>query len=181
MLLRVALHYSCWFSSCAGTSGITPHSYILHQAQNPADHDRQYITPAGRNLSPDLQPQLHLTEHTCTEPSNEGAACSGQLTDKTATVQYHARVFSKLNVIVSFLAANVSPGTLADELWVAALINQDIRDQASVMGLTNAEKIRPLIRAALSRIKINPANYRKFIAVLRNVEMDDLVTEIESG
>ena len=85
-------------------------------------------------------------------------------------------------MIVGFLATNVSPGTLADKLWVAELITEDIRDKASVMGLTDREKIRPMINAVLTQIDVNVANYTRFMRILRELgAMDDLVSVIEKA
>ena len=83
--------------------------------------------------------------------------------------------------IVSFLTATVSPAGLADKLWVAGLINDDIRNKALVAAVTAPERIRPMIDAVVTKIKINAANFDTFISVLRHIGgLDDLIHLIES-
>ena len=92
------------------------------------------------------------------------------------------KVFSKFDVIVSFLATNSSPGTLASKLWTAGLINKDIKNKATVLGIDDEDKIRPMIDAVLSQIEMNTENYAKFIKILNDLgAMDDLVETIESA
>ena len=83
--------------------------------------------------------------------------------------------------IVEFLAANVSPEGLADRLLVQKLIGEDIRDQVKVPVKTKPEKIRCMIDAVIARIKLNPANYVKFIDVLKqHGSLEDLIHAIET-
>ena len=84
------------------------------------------------------------------------------------------------DTIVRFLAADVSPGALADQLLVAGLINDDIREKARVTGLPVSERIRPMIEAVIIRIELNAAKYDLFISVLRQFEsLEDLIEFIE--
>ena len=128
----------------------------------------------GGILQPQPQTQLVHTDHADT--SKEDTANSGR-----DTAQYR-KVFSKFDVIVSFLATNSSPGTLASKLWIARLINKDIKNKASVLGIDDENKIRPMIDAVLSQIEMNTENYAKFIKILNDLgAMDDLVETIESA
>ena len=86
------------------------------------------------------------------------------------------------HTIVRFLAANVSPGGLADKLLVAGLINDDIREKARVTGLPVSETVRPMIDAVITRIELNAAKYDLFISVLRQLgSLEDLIQFIESS
>ena len=88
----------------------------------------------------------------------------------------------KRDQIIRFLAANVNPEGLADRLLVRKLIGEDIRAQAFVSSLTNAEKIRRLMNAVIARIDLNPANYVKFIDVLKqDGSLGDLIQFIETA
>ena len=82
--------------------------------------------------------------------------------------------------IIHFLSANVSPDRLADTLFAAGLINDDIKAKALVTSITIPERIRPLVDAVVTRIELNAANYEKFITVLRQFKLEDLITFIES-
>ena len=82
--------------------------------------------------------------------------------------------------IVRFLAANVSPGALADKLLVAGLISDDVREKALVTGLPVSETVRPMIDAVITRIELNAAKYDLFISVLRQFgSLEDLIEYIE--
>ena len=92
------------------------------------------------------------------------------------------RVALNRDTIVRFLAANVSPGGLADKLLVAGLINDDIREKALVTGLPVSERIRPMIDAVITRIEQNAAKYDLFISVLRQFgSLEDFIQFIESS
>ena len=90
------------------------------------------------------------------------------------------RVALNRNKIVRFLAANVSAGELADELLVAGLISDDVRQKAQVAALSVSERIRPMIDAVITRIELNAAKYDLFISVLKQFRsLEDLVQYIE--
>ena len=93
----------------------------------------------------------------------------------------HERVAQKRDKIINFLAANVSPGSLADKLREKHLINDEIRHKALVKGIPTPENIRPMVDAVITRIELNVANYDKFISVLKQFEsLDDLIHFIQN-
>ena len=92
----------------------------------------------------------------------------------------YERVARNRAKIVSFLAADVSPGGLADKLLVARLISAHVREKALVTGVAASDTIRPMVDAVINRIELNEANYGKFISVLREFEsFEDLIQLIE--
>ena len=98
----------------------------------------------------------------------------------TAGDEYN-RVANKRVEIVEFLAANISPEGLADRLLVQKLIGEDIRDQVKVPVSTIPEKIRFMIDAVIARIKLNPANYVKFMSLLKQYgSLEDLIHLIDT-
>ena len=97
------------------------------------------------------------------------------------TAGVYERVALNRDRIVRFLAANVSPGGLADKLLVAGLISEGVRETALVAGLPVSERIRPMIDAVITRIELNHAKYDLFISVLRQFgSLEDLVQYIET-
>ena len=97
------------------------------------------------------------------------------------TAGVYDRVALNRDRIVRFLAANVSPGGLADKLLVAGLISDDVRETALVAGLSVSERIRPMIDAVITRIELNHAKYDLFISVLRQFgSLEDLIQYIET-
>ena len=89
-------------------------------------------------------------------------------------------MFLKLDKIIHFLVANVSPGELANKLLVADLITEHVREKALVTSVPGSENFRPMIDSVLSRIELNGAIYDKFIGVLRQFKsLDDLIQFIE--
>ena len=92
----------------------------------------------------------------------------------------YTRVSLKRDKIIRFLAADVSPGELADKLLVVGLIGENVRDKALVTSIPVYDTIRPMIDAVLSRIELNGEIYDKFIGVLRQFQsFDDLIQFIE--
>lgn len=88
---------------------------------------------------------------------------------------------SKRVEIVDFLAASVSPERLADRLLVQNLLCEDIRQQVLVPVLTKSEKVRCMIDAVIARIKLHPANYEKFMSLLKEYgSLEDLIRLIDS-
>ena len=89
----------------------------------------------------------------------------------------YGRVALNRGRIVRFLAANVSPGALADKLLVAGLISDDVREKALVTGLPVSETVRPMIDSVITRIELNAAKYDLFISVLRQFgSLEDLLS-----
>ena len=58
---------------------------------------------------------------------------------------------------------------LADKLFGKKLITKDVLNKTSLPSLTNTDKIRVLIRAVLTLVKIEPSNYHKFLQTLSAV------------
>ena len=93
----------------------------------------------------------------------------------------HERVALNRDRIVHFLAANVSPGRLADKLLVAGLVTEGVRERALIVGLPVSERIRPMIDAVITRIELNHAKYDLFISVLRQFgSLEDFIQHIET-
>ena len=123
------------------------------------------------------------------EPGNNASICAHchitrmhwfMLTIVLSTAA-HERVALNRDRIVRFLAANASPGGLADKLLVAGLISEGVRERALVAGLPASERIRPMIDAVITRIELNHAKYDLFISVLRQFgSLEDLVQYIET-
>ena len=91
----------------------------------------------------------------------------------------HEKLTHKRDEIVRYLAACVSPGRLADKFLAAGLINDEIRDNAFVAGVTNPEKIRPMIDLIIVKTELNAAKYyKKFINVLKEIGALEDITEI---
>ena len=97
------------------------------------------------------------------------------------TAGVYDRVTLNRDRILHFLAININPGTLADKLLVAGLINDDVREKALVTGLPVSETIRPMIDAVITRIDLNPVKYDLFISVLKQLGAEDLVQYIENN
>lgn len=82
--------------------------------------------------------------------------------------------------IISFLAANVSPERLADRLRRENLIGDDIKERASTTTIAKSDRIRPMVDAVISRVKLNVAKHAKFISVLKQFQdLEDLIQFIE--
>ena len=77
----------------------------------------------------------------------------------------------------------MSPARLADELLAAGLINGEVWDKAFVAGVTNSEKIRPMIDVIIVKMELNASKYyKKFIDILKQIggALEDVVEFIQS-
>ena len=94
--------------------------------------------------------------------------------------------YSKLDcrgvTIIEFLADQQCAGRLADKLYhEKRLISKTVCSKAHAAHASEEEKIRPLFNAVLSKVKVDPQNYDKFISVLKDMPaMQDIVEFIES-
>ena len=94
------------------------------------------------------------------------------------TLQYK-RVFNTRDLIISALADSVSIETLAGKLRINRLIGDDIHREARGAERTTS-KISHIIDIVLSKVELNPANYDKFIDILREFgDLGDLIEHIE--
>ena len=74
----------------------------------------------------------------------------------------------KYTAIVDHLAANVDPARFAQKLCEKDLLSGDIVARASVLGvMTTNERIRPVITAVKSRIRLDACKYHTFVDVLQ--------------
>ena len=86
-----------------------------------------------------------------------------------------------LEVIVDFLSDNVQPERLAGKLFSAGMITRSIAQKANMSGVTDSERIRPLVYAVLSQVEKNSANFGKFLNILDDeVGMEELVQLLQS-
>ena len=94
----------------------------------------------------------------------------------------HDQLAHKRDKIIRYLAACVSPESLADKFLVAGLISVAIWNKAFVSGATNLEKIRPMIDVIIVKTELNAAKYYKtFIDVLKEFgDLEDVIEFIES-
>ena len=84
-------------------------------------------------------------------------------------------------LIVQYLASSVNPARFADKLYVNNLITRENMENARILGITRSSLIRPLIAAVVTHVEINPANYDKFISILKEYGgLEDLVQVFES-
>ena len=73
-----------------------------------------------------------------------------------------------LEVIVDFLSDNVQPERLAGKLFSASMITRSTAQKASMRGVTDSERIRPLVYAILSQVEKNSANFERFLNILED-------------
>lgn len=85
-----------------------------------------------------------------------------------STLEYYT-MSKHVSVVVHTLAATVDPVTFAQKLQEAGLICSDITGKASVMALTPAERIYPVIQAILAQIELKASEFHRFISVLCSV------------
>ena len=71
--------------------------------------------------------------------------------------------------IIEFLSANVSPEGLANQLQIAGLINTDVVGKAAVTAIPVADRIRPVIKAVISKLELSEENAEKFKRVLNTL------------
>ena len=78
------------------------------------------------------------------------------------------------------LADTTRAEDLADKLLRERLITKGYWEEACLPTVTDSKRIRRLIRAVLSQVKLNPANYDKFVSALRELDgLQDIVQMIE--
>ena len=69
---------------------------------------------------------------------------------------------------MDFLSDNVQPERLAGKLFSAGMITRSTAQKANMRGITDSERIRPLVYAVLSQVEKNTANYGKFLNILED-------------
>ena len=77
------------------------------------------------------------------------------------------RLFTKFPQLIESLANIIPPDSLANKLLSEKLITKSCWEQACLSTVPNSQRIQPLILAVLSQVKLNDANYDKFMSVLR--------------
>ena len=81
-----------------------------------------------------------------------------------------------LEVVIDFLSENVQPERLCGKLFSAGMITRSTAQKANMRGITDFERIRPLVYAVLSQVEKNTANYGKFLNILEDEGgMEELV------
>ena len=96
--------------------------------------------------------------------------CSGK------TTQQYDRLFIKFDQLIENLADITRAEVLADKLRRKRLITKGCWEEACLPTVTDSKRIRLLIRAVLSQVELNPANYDKFVSALREFEgLHDIV------
>ena len=93
-----------------------------------------------------------------------------------STTGIHAQVFKEQENIIEFLSVNVDPEGLATELEIVGLINRDVREEAEVKTITTRKRIRPVMKAVLSKLELSEESADKFKNVLKKLAvLDDLL------
>ena len=99
---------------------------------------------------------------------------NGQFFSTTGSIC--AQVTKERESIVEFLSCNVDPEGFATELEIIGLINKDIREEAEVATITTRKRIRPVIKAVITKLELNEENADKFKIVLKKFRLlDDLM------
>ena len=88
----------------------------------------------------------------------------------------YKRLRENFETVVSFLSNNIEPESLAGKLFAKGMISHSIAEKADVRGVTNSERIRPLIYAVISQVDKNTAKYGLFVNILEDEGgLDELV------
>ena len=81
----------------------------------------------------------------------------------------YQRLQEKFDIVIHHLGAVLSAEDLADKLYVNKLITSGTQEEASLGAVTNTKKIRALMIAVRAKVEIDPANYHKFLTVLKAI------------
>ena len=80
--------------------------------------------------------------------------------------------------IIEFLSVNVNPVVLATKLEIIGLINSHVRELAELTTVPVSDRIRPVIKAVISKLELKEENADKFKSVLKNLEVLEDVLQI---
>ena len=86
----------------------------------------------------------------------------------TQTPEYQ-KLQGNFDRVIHHLGAILSAEDLADKLFANRLIRNETREEASLSTVANTKKIRALIVAILTRVEMDPTNYKKFVTVLSTI------------
>ena len=93
----------------------------------------------------------------------------------------YKKLQNSFDTVVHFLAQSIDPEFLADRLFAAELINEGLVEKACVKTVVNSERVRPLVKAILAQVQINPEKYYAFISILHDIKgAEDLVQHLET-
>ena len=77
--------------------------------------------------------------------------------------------------VITYLAANMDPGTLASKLFARGMLSRSLMEEASVSTIAPSKRIQSLVYAILSLVELNSEKYEQFLNVLEDTEgMDEL-------
>ena len=96
----------------------------------------------------------------------------------STTGSINAQVCKEQENVIEFLSVNVHPERLATELEIVGLINRDTREEAEVKTNTTRKRIRPVMKAALSKLELSEESDDTFKSVLKKLGALDGVLPI---
>ena len=110
-------------------------------------------------------PEVHTREH----------SKSGKKTREWIKIQKNYHTLSKT------LEKHLSPGELANELFAAQLIGENLRSRANHVHPYNDVRIDNLLAAVHNQIELNPTVYQKFIEILEGYsQLEELLKHLRS-
>ena len=81
----------------------------------------------------------------------------------------YQRLRELFDTVTHHLGDILSAEELADKLYVNKLITRGMQEEAGLRTITNTNRIRALVIAICAKVEIDPANYHKFLAVLKAI------------
>ena len=96
----------------------------------------------------------------------------------------YSKLQNKRDTIIPSLADQGIVRELVEKLWSAKMITRRIYDEANCFapGVVERDRAAVLFNAVLSSVKLNPAQYEKFITILKEIQGSrDLVAFIEGN
>ena len=118
------------------------------------------------------------TVDACSSVQYSTSSC--QATESSCQATKYNRLFAQFPQLIESLADTIPAENLADKLLKEKLITKWCWEEACLPTVARSQKIRPLIRAILSRVKLNDSNYDKFVSVLREIPgLQDIVQLVE--
>ena len=97
----------------------------------------------------------------------------------SSTGNFSVQVKEKCDDIIEFLLDNaVTPDGFATKLERIGLINKAVREKAELPTVPNSERMRTVMNAVISRLKVNEQNVEKFKSVLERFGLLEDVSQL---